>query len=149
MGPSEARSFERVKQLAAFVVVGSLSAFSLYTGQESDPGKPATAKSSVPSGAVVETLATELACGTGGLEVDAKGFVYCSDFGSKLGAGGIGGRCRIEPNSFSPYQQAKAAARTRSSWSLSRQASYVSLPAVVIFILRLSHGGHSHRAGKR
>ena len=39
----------------------------------------------------VSTLASELPGGTGGLEVDAKGFVYSADFGSKLGAGSKGG----------------------------------------------------------
>lgn len=50
-------------------------------------------------GIVVETLAPELEGGTGGMEVDAKGFVYCADFGSVLGAGGTGGDriFRIDP----------------------------------------------------
>jgi sugar lactone lactonase YvrE len=40
---------------------------------------------------VVETFSRELEGGSGGMEVDATGFVYCSDFGSKLGAGSTGG----------------------------------------------------------
>ncbi|MFT7677956.1 MAG: isocitrate dehydrogenase [Planctomycetota bacterium] len=43
------------------------------------------------SGPTVGTLVKELPGGTGGLEVDADGFVYSSDFGSKLGAGSKGG----------------------------------------------------------
>ena len=48
---------------------------------------------------MVDTLAPALPGGTGGVEVDAKGFVYSADFGSKLGAGGTGGDrvFRIDP----------------------------------------------------
>lgn len=48
---------------------------------------------------VVSTLGGELDAGTGGLEVDAEGFVYSADFGSRLGGGGTGGDkvFRIDP----------------------------------------------------
>jgi len=51
------------------------------------------------SGATVTTLSGELDGGTGGVEVDARGFVYCADFGSRLGAGGTGGTkvFRLDP----------------------------------------------------
>ena len=56
--------------------------------------EPASAQDAAPAatrGALVETLGGELECGTGGLEVDAEGFVYCSDFGFALGGRGGGG----------------------------------------------------------
>ena len=40
---------------------------------------------------VVEKFSGVLEGGAGGIEVDSDGFVYCSEFGSKLGAGGIVG----------------------------------------------------------
>ena len=47
----------------------------------------------------VEAVSEELDCGTGGLEVDSNGFVYCSDFGSKLGPVSTGGTrvWRLDP----------------------------------------------------
>jgi sugar lactone lactonase YvrE len=79
-----------------FVTSGAGAAIEAREGQE---GQDTPTVEPEPSVAVVETLAADLECGTGGLEVDAKGFVYCSDFGSKLGAGGIGGNqvLRIDP----------------------------------------------------
>ena len=54
-------------------------------GQQPEPvAEPALA-------VVVETLVAELEGGAGGLEVDAAGFVYCADFGSRLGPGSTGG----------------------------------------------------------
>jgi len=67
-----------MKMHSSFVVLASLLCFS---AQETQPVAKVT----------VETLGGELDGGTGGMEVDAKGFVYSSDFGSKLGSGGKGG----------------------------------------------------------
>lgn len=54
-----------------------------------------------PYPARVETLARDLEVGTGGLEVDAEGFVYSADFGSRLGRGSTGGTkvLRLDPES--------------------------------------------------
>jgi len=77
-----------MKPHALLVVLGSLP---FVSSQEPAPAPKVT----------VDTLTEELDCGTGGLEVDARGFVYCSDFGSKLGAGGTGGDkvFKIDPQS--------------------------------------------------
>lgn len=84
-------------KLFAVLVVCSLflggSPSSSY--QEATP-QEATPQEAVPQPAVafearVDTLSEELDGGAGGLEVDADGFVYCADFGSRLGAGGTGG----------------------------------------------------------
>ncbi len=66
----------------------------LLAAPQQGPGKP----QEFASGGV-STLVRELPGGTGGLEVDAQGFVYCADFGSKLGAGSQGGNLifRIDP----------------------------------------------------
>jgi len=47
----------------------------------------------------VEAFSGELAGGSGGLEVDSNGFVYCADFGSRLGTGSTGGNrvYRLDP----------------------------------------------------
>lgn len=65
--------------------------------QEPKPEK--SAAPAAPMGALVETLVADLDGGAGGLEVDAKGFVYCADFGSQLGPGGTGGHrvYRVDP----------------------------------------------------
>ena len=57
----------------------------LAVGQDSKPD------ASPSAGVQVGTLSKELPGGTGGMEVDSEGFVYSSDFGSRLGAGGTGG----------------------------------------------------------
>jgi sugar lactone lactonase YvrE len=64
----------KLYRLLLVVAVWPLLAF----GQDSHP-------------VLVETLAKDLPGGTGGMEVDSAGFVYSSDFGSKLGGGGTGG----------------------------------------------------------
>ena len=61
--------------------------------QDAEPSK-----GSAPS-VLVDTLTEELDGGAGGIEVDAKGLVYCADFGSRLGPGSTGGTkiFRIDP----------------------------------------------------
>jgi len=66
-------------------LLGSLLTLPLVAGQDAKP--PAKPVYQV----TVETLCAKLDGGGGGMEVDAEGFVYCADFGSKLGAGGKGG----------------------------------------------------------
>ncbi len=74
-----------MKFRAPLAVLGSFLALPALVGQDAEPAaKPA-------SGVTVDTLSEELDGGTGGVEVDAEGFVYCADFGSKLGVGGTGG----------------------------------------------------------
>jgi sugar lactone lactonase YvrE len=63
----------------------SILLFALLPAQDAEADAPA-----VPAW-TVGTLAADLEGGSGGLEVDAAGFVYCADFGSKLGPGGTGG----------------------------------------------------------
>ncbi|MFT5052541.1 MAG: sugar lactone lactonase YvrE [Chlamydiales bacterium] len=49
----------------------------------------------------VETFSEVLEGGSGGMEFDAQGFVYCADFGSKLGPGSAGGNriYKLDPSS--------------------------------------------------
>ena len=47
---------------------------------------------------VVDTFSKELPGGPGGLAIDARGFVYCADFGAKLGGGPPGSRIyKLDP----------------------------------------------------
>jgi DNA-binding beta-propeller fold protein YncE len=78
-----------MKISASLCVLSSILLFTSYqTPQEGKPEK-APAKAEATEG--VTTLVAELPGGTGGMEVDAEGFVYSADFGSKLGAGSEGG----------------------------------------------------------
>ena len=65
------------------------------------PQEQETPNPGVLAEVTVSTLVAELPGGTGGLEVDAEGFVYSADFGSKLGAGSEGGNLifKIDPKS--------------------------------------------------
>ena len=86
--PLEARSFGLMKLFFALLMISSW-------GVQEEPSPSAGAFQ-----VEVETLTGELDGGTGGLEVDAQGFIYCADFGSKLGAGTTGGTkvFRIDPD---------------------------------------------------
>lgn len=67
----------------------ALTAFALFLSAVAQVATPEEEPS-------VDTLGGELACGTGGLEVDADGFVYCSDFGFALNGGpGAGGGTNV------------------------------------------------------
>ena len=81
-----------MKYLAALALVSSLLALSTdadhRAAQDSDQAEHEVAPTFTRT---VDTLSEELDGGTGGVEVDAQGFVYCADFGSRLGAGGTGG----------------------------------------------------------
>ncbi len=60
-------------------------------GNQDESAQSETKAERAGTAAVVETFSAELAGGAGGIEVDREGFVYCADFGSRLGAGGTGG----------------------------------------------------------
>lgn len=74
-----------MKLHAERALFSSLLVVPLVVGQDAKPEKRPAFE------VMVETLCVGLDAGAGGMEVDAEGFVYSADFGSKLGAGSKGG----------------------------------------------------------
>ncbi len=79
-------------KLTAALLLATLLGFVSQDGDKA-------AQEDVASTWMVDTLCAELDGGTGGMEVDAEGFVYCADFGSSLGGPSQGGDkvYRIDP----------------------------------------------------